>query len=270
MIFDDSAIIEPMLNGEVLPYVSQQVTTRRRIEGFRMGAPDMYWTVEGSAPPQFNTAGFITGFDTNIHPCMGWIEVGMDFEADSPSDFGALIRFQYGEKAAEELDNVIVSGDGVTQPLGIYNTVGATNVASVNGVGGPLTVADYENLYFAIPKQYRRRGATQFISTDTSYARSRSIQVGPADQRRVFGMDWDEYQIARKRNAINESITNSDIMACVMREYLLYRRAGFSVRVVTEDADLAKENKVLYVFRMRYGGQMRHALAVARMIDAQA
>jgi hypothetical protein len=90
------------------------------------------------------------------------------------------------------------------------------------------------------------------------------------DQRRVFGMNLDEYSIMGKRNAINESIPNSTMAAVLLADYRLYRRAGYSVRLVTEDKDLALQNKVLYTFRMRYGGQMGHARSVSRMIDAQA
>jgi hypothetical protein len=54
-----------------------------------------------------------------------------------------------------------------------------------------------------------------------------------------------------------------------MNRYVLYRRAGFEVRRVTEDADLAKKNMEMLVVRQRFGGQMNHASAVALIDDGQ-
>ena len=271
IVFDSLAIVTPLLHSQLYQYVDTRVTSRRRIEGFKIGNPTMSWTAEGSVPATFDTDGFISAFDTDIKPCVGWIEVGLDFESDAPNDIGALIVGRYGERAMKEMDDVIATGNGTTQPLGIASTVGFTSSPFANGSSGPVTVSDYESLYFAIPKEFREQPGARFafLANDVSYKRARGIQVGTADQRRIYGMGYSSYRLMEERYAINGTLPNTKVFAVMLNKYVCYRRAGFSVRRVTEDSDLAKTNKALYVFRMRMGGQMSHAVAVAGATNAQ-
>ena len=271
IVFDSLAIITPLLHSELYQFTDQRITERRRVEGFKIGNPTMSWTAEGSVPATFDTAGLISAFDVDIKPCVGWIEVGLDFEADAPNDIGALIVGRYGERAMKEMDDVIATGNGTTQPLGIDNTVGLTNAPFANGNTGPATVSDYELLYFSIPKEFRTEAGANFayLSNDVSYRRSRGIQVGTADQRRIYGMNYSDYALAGQRYAINGTIPNTKVFGVMLNKYITYRRAGFSVRRVTEDQDLAKKNLSMYVFRMRMGGAMSQAACVARASNAQ-
>src|SRR5690606_35664980 len=107
-----------------------------------------------------------------------------------------------------------------------------------------------------------------FLSSETTYQRARSIAVGTSDQRRVFGMDHQSYRLLDQPYRISHAVDDNLIAAACLNRYTMYRRAGFSVRRVTEDATLAKQNKTLLVFRQRYGGQMNHGSAVAIMEDA--
>lgn len=270
-VFDSLAIVTPLLHSQLYQYVDSRVTSRRRVEGFKIGNPTMSWTAEGSVPATFDTDGFISAFDTDIKPCVGWIEVGLDFEADAPNDIGALIVGRYGERAMKEMDDVIATGNGTTQPLGIATTVGFTSSPFANGATGPVTVSDYESLYFAIPKEFREQVGARFafMANDVAYKRARGIQVGTADQRRIYGMGYSSYRLMEERYAINGTLPNTKVFAVMLNKYIAYRRAGFSVRRVTEDSDLAKTNKALYVFRMRMGGQMSHAACVAGATNAQ-
>jgi HK97 family phage major capsid protein len=271
IVFDDLAILTPLLVSELLPLVDQRVTTARRVEGFKVANPTMYWTAEGTAPTEFSTTGFISEFNTNIHPCVGWMEVGLDFQADSPVAIADLIIGNYARKAANELENKIASGSGTGEPLGLTQTASAIEVASTNDVAGPPTVADYEALMFAVPKEYRQEAGNRFVyvGNDVSYKRARGIQVGSSDQRRIFGGNGSNYILNDMPYKVNHTIDDSVVMAACMNRYVLYRRAGFQIRRVTESSDLAKKNLELLVMRMRYGGQMSDGNALAIMSDAQ-
>jgi HK97 family phage major capsid protein len=272
--FDDLAILTPLLNGELYPLVTVRNVTRRRIEGFSIANPTVGWSAaEGTEIPLFDTDGFIAAFDTTIYPCTGSIEMGLDFEADSPVNVGDIIVQRYGEVFRQELDNVIATGDGTTQPLGIFNTSGAGAIPASTATTGPLEVADFENLLFGVAKEYRSeagRARAIFLSNETSYSRARAIPVdSSADQRRIFGMDEESYELLGHPYKINETITNPKIGFVCMNRYRMYRRAGFEVRVVTEDKELARRNQRLILVRARFGGQMEQSAAFASIDDAQ-
>jgi HK97 family phage major capsid protein len=273
IVFDDLAVITPLLHSELLQYVDQRLTNSRRVESFRINNPDMYWEAEGVSATEFDTTGFIGEFNTNIHPCIGWIDLGLDFESDSPVAIANLIINRYGEVARKKLDDVIANGTGVGQPLGIRNTVGLTTVVSPNGATGPALVDDYELLQFGVPKEFRAEASRErfrFLANDVSYMRARGIAVGVNDQRRVFGMDQRSYELLGMPYSINHSLPNTFQAAVCLNRYVLYRRAGFSIRSVTEDKDLAIQNKRRLVMRMRYGGQLNHGKAAAIITNGMA
>ncbi len=270
--FDDMAIMSPVLEGELYPLVSTRTVTRRRIEGFSVGEVTVTWTAEGTSIGLFSTASFISAFDTNVYAVTGAMEIGLDFEADSPVAIGDMILTRYGQAFRKELDTVIIDGDGTSQPKGILQASGTTTVSSDGGSGGPPVVSDYEGLLFGVAKQYRAeagKARAVFITNETSYQRNKAIQVGTTDQRRVFGMDHEDYMTLGHPHKITERCTNSEQVFCCMNRYRMYRRAGFAVRVVTEDQDLALKNQQMIVMRARFGGQLELGGAAAKITDAQ-
>lgn len=273
IVFDDIAVLTPLLVSQLLPRVTMRTTTRRRVEGFRVANPDMYWTAEGTVPTEFDTAGFIGEFNTNIHPCVGWMEVGMDFMEDSPVDIANIIIGRYSLRARNVMENAIASGSGTGEPLGLTNTPGVITVNSVNGATGPLTVADFERLYHGMSVEMRQEaeslGSMAFVGNQINYGRAKGIAVGTSDQRRVFGMNQRENAIFGIDYAFNHSVPSTTLMNCAFHRYIMYRRAGFDVRRVTESSDLAKKNLELMVFRFRIGGQLNHGDALVKFTDGQ-
>lgn len=266
IVFDDIAILTPLLTGELFPFVTVRTTTRRRVEGFSMANPDVYWTAEGTTPSVFDTADFIAAFDTNVHPCTGTMEVGLDFESDSPVAIADLLIGRYGEVMRKELDDVIATGSGSGRPLGIFNTVGITALTTANGTGGPWTVGDLDKLYYGVDAAFRQEAGNRlcFVGNDTTYQRLRSIQVGTSDQRRVLGMSYlgqGQPMINDVRYCRNSTIDNAALGAVCLNRYIMYRRAGFSVRRETGGTTLAAKNLAQYIFRMRIGGQLNHSSA---------
>lgn len=266
--FDDAAILTPLLTGELFPFVTVRNVNRRRIEGFSMSNVTVSFQAQEQtqAIPLFTTTAFIAAFDTNISVVNGAIEIGIDFAADSPVAIGEMIIDRYGQAFLKKMDDVIASGSGSGEPLGIINTSGAVTVNSANDTTGPATIGDYEGLLFGVTKEYRQEAGVErsvFLTNETTYARMRGIPVGDADERRLFGMDHESYRTLSHPHKINETLGNSDAAFACLNRYRMYRRAGFSVRVVTEDADLARNNKELILFRSRWGGQMELGGAVA-------
>ena len=257
--YDDAVIVTPLLNGQIFPFVQMVNVGRRRMHGMQIANPTLTWgTAEGSQIPLFNTDSLIAAFDTTIFPVSAGIEIGMDFEADSPIGVAEILMGRFGQAFLQEMDNVLVTGSGINRPLGMLNTAGVS-VVTGTGAGNVPAVADYEGMYFGIKKPFRDIPTPNFafISTETNYARARGIQVATTDQRRVFGTDnYDSYSLIGKRNAINESLPNTIGLGVCMSYYRLYRRQGYEVRVVTEDAELARKNQRLIIVRARFGGQM--------------
>ena len=274
--FDDMAILTPLLTGEIFPYVDRRMVTRRRIEGYAVPNVSMAWSdTEATTIPLFDTDGFISKFETNIHAVTGSIEVGMDFEADSPVGIGALILGEFGKRYLKEMDDVLVTGNGLTQPLGIANTPGVSAIVPEDGPGAPQTVTDYEALLFGVGKEYlaeaRQGGRAVFIGTQTSYRRAKGIAVSDTDQRRVFGTDnYEDWKLLDHRYAINDTLTNAQILFACLNRYRLYVRAGYEVRVVTEDWELARKNKRGIIVRARCGGKMELATAMSLISAGQA
>ena len=183
----------------------------------------------------------------------------------------------YVKRFREEMDNVIAANAGTTAPQGVLYASGISAITPSGGAGAAQTVADYEGLMFGVKKQYRAeaRPGNQavFIGTETSYQRARSIVVSATDQRRVFGMETnthEAYSILGHRYAINESLSNAQILFCCLNRYRLYRRQGFEVRVVTEDKELARKNQRLILVRARFGGKLELSGAATKITNGQA
>lgn len=272
-VFDDAIVMIPVLFGELFPFVNVvNIPKGRRVKSGAMSNPTFTSGVsEGTAIQPFNTASFVTAFDTTIHTAVGAMETGLDFIEDSPVDLGSAVAEKYGDKALEWLDRVIAVGNGYNEPLGILNTTGLVAISTDNGAAGPPTVSDYEGLYFGLAKQWRNEAGavTAYIGNDTSYRRAMGIQVGPGDERRVFGMDHDSYMMLKRPFKVQNDITNSKVAFANLKRYRMYRRLGLTLRVETAGRTLALSNTKLLVLRMRYGGQMENANAVAINTDAQ-
>lgn len=272
--FDDMIITIPVLMGQFYPFVDVVPITRgRRIEGGSIGNVTISsGGADGTAIPLFNTTSFISAFDTNIYVAQGAIEIGLDFLSDSPVDVAGIITTKYGEQLLNWLDTQICTGDGTTEPEGIIVASGTVSVASANGAGGPPTVGDYEGLLFGVTLPYRQGTATERIrygGNETAYRRARGIAVGATDQRRVFGMDHENYQIFGHPYGINASFTNRQQILANFARYRMYRRLGMTMRATTEGQTLVRANLLMLSMRARFGGQLTDGAAAAYQSDGQ-
>lgn len=264
IVFDDNVIQTPLLHGELFPLVNVVPLDRgRRVEGVSTGTVTGSWGgVDDTAISLFNTASYVSAFDTTIFRWEGAVRIGLDFLGDTPIDFGAHISAQYGERLLEDLDDVIATGNGTTQPEGIMNKSGATTIA----FGGTTTIGNYESMRFGVAKPEHRstvKASAVFCGTETSYQRVRAIPVGASDARRLGGMDYDSYSWMQRPYKINESLTNAQIFYAILARYRMYRRRGFSMRQSVEGDTLIRNNERLLVAMARYGGQQERGATVA-------
>lgn len=272
IVFDDAIIMTPLLNGEVFPLVDVQTVTRgRRVEGASMGNVTVTWGgTDGTDIPLFNTASFIAAFDTNIYVVNGAIEIGLDFLTDSPVNVLNTITAQYGQRLLKELDEVVIQGDGSTQPEGV--TV-ATGTTSVSFGSTTATVSGYLQLLFGVTKEFKRGYATNrvaFFGNEVSYRRARGIEVGASDQRLVFEYDVESYSLLGHPYVIDDTLANTKIGFCNFAWYRMYRRLGLTIDSTMEGKTLKRLNQMLVTMRSRWGGALTHGGACALTTNAAA
>ena len=270
IVFDDMIIQAPLLTNELFPRVNVVPLDRgRRVEGVAIGKVTGSWGgVDDSAISLFNTASYVSAFDTTIYRWEGALRIGLDFLSDTPIDFGSLVTAQYAERLAEDLDDVIATGNGTTQPEGIINKSGTTSV----NFGGSTSLSNYESLRFGVSKQEHKGRETSaiFCGTETSYQRARAIPVGTSDARRIFGMDYSSYKLMEHDYAINGSLANTQVFYAVMNRYRMYRRRGLTMRTSTEGDTLIRNNEMLMVATARFGGQLERGACAAVTTTAPA
>ena len=269
IVFDDQIIETPLLYGELYPLVNVKPLDRgRRVEGVATGTVTAAWGgVDDTEIALFNTASYVSAFDTTIFRWEGAVRIGLDFLSDSPIDFGQHITRQYGERLLEDLDDVIAAGNGSTQPEGVINKSGATSVS----FGGTTSIGSYESLRFGVGKAEHRadlQKSAVWIGTETSYQRARAIPVGASDARRLGGMDYSSYRWMERDFKINASLTNAQIVYAILARYRMYRRRGLTIRTSTEGETLIRRNEMLMVASARYGGQMERGACIARTTTA--
>lgn len=272
--FDEAVITYPLLYGEVFPYVSTTTLARgRRVKGGTIANPTLTPGVaEGTAMTPITTTDFIAPFDTVIYPTTGALEIGLDFEEDSPVPFGDLMVERFGLASLAQLDYYAAIGSGSNQPLGMLNTVGATSFPSQAGAGGPVTRSDIEGMILTMQKRFRNEpnANLMFVTNDNTYRHIMAIRVGPTDQRGLWGTDIQQYRVAGIPIRIQNDIADGRIGFVNATRYRMYRRLGSLVKIVREGYTLAKSNMMAVIFRMRWGGQMELGGAVVVSTDFQA
>ena len=274
--FDEAVILNPLLFGEFFPNVNTVPVTRgRRVEGGTISNVTLNSSGnqgDGDTITLETTASFIGSFNTNIFVVDGAIEIGLDFIGDSPVDIAGIITEQYGRVLMTYLDEQVAIGDGTTEPEGIMVASGTTSIAATNGNTGPPTVGDYEGLLFGVGKAFKNGFPTnriQFGGSETSYTRVRGIAVGASDQRRVFGMNEEDYMLFGHPYGVGGGLSNVQLFFGVMQRYRMYRRMGLQILTTTDGKTLMLDNLMLITARARYGGQVEDGSAFAITPDAQ-
>lgn len=278
-IFFDSQIIEfPLLTGEIVPYCDvQQVPRGRRIESASLGNPTVTWgTSDATEVALFTTDGLINELNSTIFDVGVAIELGRNWLSDSSVDIGTRLTGAIGRRMAEELDRVVMTGNGSDRPSGLTGTAGISTITTDNSTTGPPTLADYTSLLFALGKEYRT-GAfrPRFISNDTTFARSREIHVDPSvpttDQRPIVSdvNSFNTYQTLGFPHQVQNDVANEVAFFGNLSRYRLYRRQGLSIAFEMGGSYLQRRNLSLLIARGRFGGRVMDTSAFVKWTDGQ-
>lgn len=270
----DSAIIQfPLLHSELLPKVDlRDVPRGSAVETASVGNPTVVWgTPEGTAMGIFDTSSLVAGIDTTLHNVVAAIEVGKDFLSDAAADVGRVLVENIGQRLMSELDRVVCKGNGLSEPTGIFNSSMIDIGNPAGGAGAAPQVADYEELMFSVGKQYRNAAMRPaFVANDVTYSRCRGISVGASDARRVFGMDYENYQLMGYPFLIQNDLANNYAAFVCMARYRLYRRMAQSVEFVSGGRELTLKNLTMLVVRGRFGGKLIDSNSAAYSDNFQA
>jgi len=258
IVFDDSILTQPLLHSELYPRVEVvNIPRGRRIEGGVVANPTITWAdTEATQVPLVTTTAFVGAFDTNIHVVQSAILLGLDFLSDTPIAFGDLLTRNYGEVLLHDLDRVIAVGNGTTEPDGVYNASGSTNV-TVDA--GSWTTGKLMELMFGVPKEYRTgdRNRICYAANETTYRRIRQIATGvTGDDRFLFGNDVETYTLLGHPFLIQGDFGNAQAVFCNFAHYRMYKRLGLQIKSTTEGQTLVRNNHMLVCARARYGGQL--------------
>jgi hypothetical protein len=275
IVFDDMIVSTPILHGEFFPLVNTVPLDKgRRIQGARAGIVGSEWGgVDDTSVTLFNTAAYVSAFDTTIFRWQGSIWIGLDFLSDTPIDFAMFLTNQYGEVLLRDLDSVICTGDGTTQPEGVMTKSGTTSATW----SGSTTLGNYESLMYGVHRREllpNMMRTVVFGGTWVSYQRAKAIPVGANDARRLSQTitmpDYYGYSWMGQPYKVNESLTNSQIFYAVLGRYRMYRRRGLIIRNSVEGDTLIRRNEMLLVAMARYGGQLERSACACITSDAPA
>jgi len=279
-ILEDAVNLEAIRKTFLFPYVNCVAPARgRRVRGGMMVDPDTNPQRQAQKDAE-NAKDTLAGRDTVIVAACA----GLELDKFTSPDLFALGRTfvgEYSDKLAEWLDRVIATGDGITEPLGIFSTRGICEVLSRNNAAGPPVPEDYEALMFGVPKEFRREigGAWFFVGNERSYRRSRAMNVGGPDQRRLFGPG--EWEMLGRPYLIADAASNRQAAFVNLKRYRMYARPGTDLRLefsrliqsgetlTTEDKEPAKLKPFLLVARKRFGGGLEVEGAAAVCNDGQ-
>jgi len=263
----------PILYAELLPYVTLRTATSSSVAGFYQGSriSPVGNTTEGTALSLESVSGLITNMDTTIFRVDSGVEIGLDWEADSPINWATEFARQFGEDIMNWCDNQIANGDGTTEPEGIFTKSGVTSVSSANGTSGPYAAGDVEELFFALPKEMRKSmgGRCRFVMNETAYRRYLSVPVGTADARRIFNPSatFTDYTLGGHPVSIEHNINDAYSAFCNLAYYVMYRRQGVEIRVTDAGYNLHLRHTKLITAHARFGGQVTLPSSVAKCTD---
>jgi HK97 family phage major capsid protein len=271
--FDTAIITFPLLSGELFPFVDVVEMPRGSlVNTASIQNVQVTWgQADATSIPLYNTAGLVALINPTVQNMMVAVEVGRDLLSDAAVDVGQYLVQIIGERFSSELDRVIASGDGVTQPQGIFNSSNATIVNSDYGTFGPLTIGDVEGLVFSSPKQYRNpQWQPSFVMSDVTYRRARAIPIGPGDERRLFGLNHQEYKLLEYPVRVSQYAANNQVAFMPLKKFRLWRRMGVEVRWTIEGQTLGLKNTAILFARARYAGRVVDATGLSLMSDTAA
>lgn len=205
-----------------------------------------------------------------VQTAMGTLKISRTLLEDEAFD---VLGFFLGEirLAYEQLvDNMILNGDGVAQPLGILEYtagVGDWDIPTQN-VGNPPTVDGLMDLVYGLEEQYDNNQVMVMRKTST-FREIAKLKTGVNSNMLALGYGVDDSGLRSRRvpefqgypiiySAWMPALTSAAkaILLGDFSGYMLVNRIGLSIQTLKEMG--AKEDKDELVVRFRFGGGPTH------------
>ncbi len=274
-VLETELIRKALLFGEIAPYVDMRSIN----QGSNVDTPTFVnltissGTYESTSISAQSTSSLLSKLNSPFFAAVGAIKLGRDFISDSSVNVMQSINDSYAETLQKWLDEQIVLGDGTTEPLGIFNSSGATATTPISNASPSPTgwdVVDLENMVRAVGKQYRsnQSPSVRWLSNDTTYFRVRGIRLSTSDERRIFGLTHEDYRVLNRPWSVQNTMTNAQVAFGDLSKYRLWRRLGMEMRVSDQGQTLMLENSILVMLRSRWAGRLLIGEAFATMTSA--
>jgi HK97 family phage major capsid protein len=210
-----------------------------------------------------------------VHTAMASMPIVNSMLEDSAFDVMGIANELIGEAYALGEDNVFINGTGVAQPLGILAEVDTNGPASVkSGTSSVLTTTGdawtglrINNIFYALPAQYRGRAAWLYNSTTAALVDNLvdtnkrplvqdlygGLTNGPISQIKGRPVYVDEF--VPTPAASSNSVIWGDLSG-----YIIVDRVGLSIQRLSEI--YAETDITLLLARKRVGGYLAEAYRV--------
>lgn len=203
-----------------------------------------------------------------VHTAMASMPLTNDFLEDAVFDVLGYSQDLFAEAFALDEDNVFLNGTGANQPMGILTQVDGDGPASkVSGTSAAITTSGdahsgkrVNDVYYALPAQYRRRGV--WVANSGTVQALDDLVDGnkrPILQTLNNGsMMADEPQVLKgKRVIVDEfmpdiAANSYPLLFGDLSGYVVLDRVGLAIQRLTEL--YAETNMTLLLARKRVGG----------------
>lgn len=206
-----------------------------RANGSRWGGILAYWVAEAAdatkSKPKFKN------FRLSLEKLMGLIYITEELMEDAVA-LESFIRQGFEEEFGFKIDDAILNGTGVGQPLGILNSNALVSIAKETDQDADTVIAkNIENMYNALPAKLRK-GAKFYINQDVeTQFPSMGIEIGTAGYPVYVGPEGvyniKEAPSGRLKGLPVEPIEQcsalgdkGDIILANMKEYLIIEKAS--------------------------------------------
>ncbi len=265
---------------ELLNYVTQLTTGRDMVSMPRVQySTDDIWTTPFRVTwtgelPASDTAANVT--DTSlfgevqipVKTAMMTAPLTNNMVEDSAFPIQAWLESKLSETDQLTREYMALSGNGASQPLGIYTAIGSTvepaPTSVLSGASAALAYDGLVNLMAAIPPQYD--GNCRFIcNKGSTYAAL--LKLKDSQNRPILHQGFNDYGIAgpRVKTLMGDPIIFSQFAQDVgasnypliygdFSGYYFVNRLGLTIQVLREVR--ARQNQIEVVARMRYGGKL--------------
>ena len=205
-----------------------------------------------------------------VYTAMISLPLTNDLIEDSAFPLESWVAGKFVETRDLLYDNMILNGNGTTQPYGILTNPGATGQPATTSIGNPVTADGLVTQAWTPPEQYDENMNWVFNKVSVGQA---IAKLKDAQNRYLWGMGYQDsglmvggngVPIAGQRTLLGYPVLLNGFMPNTgannlltilgdLRGYYLVERVGLSVQVLREINALT--NQVVVLGRLRFGGQ---------------